>query len=134
MIENGLNIYQNDNNRFLDFFTPVFLGHLRLLPESSIYQEIVRIEQTIAFFSLLVSQSGSHISWAPRRFLLIYDFRHISFVSPSAVFHFIVSSKVAMGLTVNNFWSVHQITMMLYIFVILRALSVEPYQNIKILT
>ena len=31
-------------------------------------------------------QSGGHISWAPQRFLLIYDFRHISFISPSVVF------------------------------------------------
>ena len=50
------------------------------------------------------SQSGSHMSWAPWRFLfhfisLIYDFRHISFISPSAVFflyHTVISSFVSL--------------------------------------
>ena len=84
------------------------------------------------------SQSGSHMCWAPQRFLLIYDFRHISFISPSVVFfisfNFITSRKVAMGLTVNNFWCVDQIPMVLYISGILGALCVQPYTNIKILT
>ena len=52
-------------------------------------------------------------------------------------FHFIslhlVSHKIAMGLTINNFLSFHQIPMLLYIFGILGAFCVQPYTRIKTL-
>ena len=105
------------------------------------------------YSSCFVSRSGSHMCWAPQRILLIYDFViYLSscrrpfhwYMTSSDIFrlavgrfssfHFIISRKVAMGLTVNNFWSVHQIPIMLYIFGILGALSVQLYKNIKILT
>ena len=66
-------------------------------------------------------------SWATCRFLLSIWLKVIySFVYPSVVsFH----RKVAVTLKLNNFWSIAQIAIKLYIFGILRAFGVQLIQT-----
>ena len=88
-----------------------------------------------------VSHTGSHILFAFWRFLMNIWLCHIFFRFPSCCFfsfHLVssrlISRKVAMVLKLNNFWYVGQMSIMLYIFGILRVLSVQHYQKkLKIL-
>ena len=130
--------------------------------EDVIQTQLVQTQMVLAHVNvtkdLLVQEKFAVVGYST--VLLIYPFRHISFISPSLAlffslivdiwlssyivhlpfgrfsFHFIIiiSRKVAMGLTVKIFWSIHKIIAILYISTIFGVFSVQLYTNIKILT